>query len=159
MRFPHSKPIGIFFLVIGLSSVACLMLDAPYRSLGLAVGLLCILAAMSILGKAGRFSGALKPFISKQVRPEIWGKPLPGTKEGAILQVDSIAAVGVGLWIYLRPISGGKRIKLKIAQPTTLTVSPSGAEITFAGYAQWDSRRVKDQNNRRAPGTVVLSLA
>lgn len=158
MQPPDSKPIGIVLLILGLLGVACLTLNSPFRFLGLAFGFLLFVVALGILGKSGQFARALKPFVKKPVRLEIWGEPLPGT-EGGILQIDSVAPLGLGIWIYLRPLSGGKKLKLKIAQPTTLAIGSSGAEITFAGYVQWDSRRIKDLNNRRAPGTVVLSLA
>ena len=158
MRPPDSKPIGFFLLILGFSGLACFPLGPPFGLLGLGVGSLCLVTALGILGRSGQFARALGPFVGKSVRVEIWGRPLPGL-EGVIQRVDSIAPLGLGVWIYLHPVSGGTSLKLKIAQPVSLTLGPGKAELTFAGYAQWDSRRVKDANGRRAPGTVVLFLA
>jgi hypothetical protein len=158
MNPPGSKAAGAVLLSLGLAGLATGLIPTDFRYLGLIVGALFITFAFGIFGKAGQYARALQPLAGKPVRVEIWGIPLPGSSDAGFT-VDSIAPLGFGLWIYLRATPGGPRIKLKIAQPFKLTLKPSHAEISFAGYAQWDSQRVKSPEGRRAPGTVAITQA
>lgn len=126
--------------------------------IGLLIGLPFIGLAIGILGKPGQFARSLRAFEGRPVQVEIWGVPLPGS-EGCLFKVDSLACLGVGLWIYLRPLSGGRRTKLKIAQPTSMLLNNGVAKIDFSGYAQWAGRWVRNSNGQRRSGTVVLTFA
>jgi len=158
MQTPQSKTNGITILILGLSGLAFFALNTEFRFLGLGIGLPLIVVAIGILGKSGQYTRRLQQFVSKSVHVEIWGVPLPGSN-GAVFQIDSISPMGLGVWVYMHPISGGPRLKLKIAQPTSLALTSNKAEINFAGYAQWNSRRIMGPDGQRAPGTVVIALA
>lgn len=155
---PSSKKFGASFIFLGLALAATAMARTPYRTLGPILGLLLMYIGGTILGSTGRFARSLQPLVNNIVRVEVWNVPLPAS-DGASFRVDSVTLLGVGLWIYLRANASGRRTKLKIAQPTELRLHADHAEIDFAGYAQWASKRVKSPHGKRAPGTVILLLA
>jgi hypothetical protein len=154
----HSKDFGAFLVVLGLTLAAAAIVSSPYRILGPILGLPLMFLGGSILGRTGRFARSLQPFVSTIVRVEVWNAPLPASDDAAF-RVDSVTLLGAGLWIYLLSDPGGPRTKLKIAQPTELRLRGGHAEIDFAGYIQWESTRVKSPLGKRAPGTIILSLA
>jgi hypothetical protein len=154
----HSKTFGAFLVFLGLALAAVAIVSSPFRTLAPILGLASMYFGGSILGRTGRFARSLQPFVNTNVRVEVWNAPLPASG-GASFRVDSVTLLGVGLWIYMRSNPGGPRTKLKIAQPTELRLRGGHAEIDFAGYVQWASKRVKSPRGKRAPGTIILSLA
>jgi hypothetical protein len=154
----YSKRFGAFLVFLGLALAAAAFVSSRDRILGPILGLPLIYFGGSILGRTGRLARSLQAFVNNSVRVEVWNAPLPAS-DGASFRIDSVTLLGVGLWIYMRSIPGGPRTKLKIAQPTALRLRGGHAEIDFAGYAQWASARVKSPQGKRAPGTIVLSLA
>lgn len=157
MHPPTSKPIGIAALIIGVAGLSCIMLAGELQIIGPALALPFITVAIGILGRPGQFARKLQTFQGQQARVEIWGTAPPGLTAD-VFKIDSVTCLGVGIWIYLCSASDGRKTKLKIAQPTTMSLNSAAAEIGFAGYAQWDGKRIKDPRGRRAPGTVVLTL-
>lgn len=154
----HSKNFGAFLVFLGIPLAAAAIVSSPYRTLGPILGLPLMYFGGSILGRTGRFARSLQPFVNNIVRVEVWNAPLPASN-GASFRVDSVTLLGVGLWIYMRSNPSGPRTKLKIAQPTELRLRVGHVEIDFAGYVQWASARVKSPRGKRAPGTIILSLA
>ncbi len=153
-----SKSVGTVFVLLGLAMAATAIVASPYRILGPIVGLPLVFVGSSILGRTGQLARALKPFVNSTVRVEVWNAQLTASGDRTF-RVDSVTLLGAGLWIYLRSNLGARRAKLKIAQPTALRFRGGHAEIDFAGYVQWASRRLKSPRGGRAPGTVTLSLA
>lgn len=156
MRAPISKMIGVLCLVFALATFAGAVLIPHLRLLAL-VGFPVFFLAISILGKPGEDARSLQPLVERAVCVEVWELPLPAS-EGAVFRIDSVSSLGPGLWVHMHTVSGGPRIKLKIAQPTSIEFTGSQVAITFAGYVQWDSKRVPSPTGHRAPGTVVLSM-
>ena len=156
MRLPISKRVGVVAMVLGLAGLSILALDTPFRFLGFGLGLPPLVVALGLLGNPGRYARTLHFLEQKVVRVEVWGQPLPGC--AGPYRVDSIVPMGLGLWIYLQPVEGGPRLKLKIAQPASLDVQQDHAEIGFAGYVQWASKRVRNSDGQRAPGKVLVML-
>jgi hypothetical protein len=144
-------------MVFAIAAFACAVLIPELRLLGL-IGFPVFFLAISILGKTGQDARSLQLLVEKSVWVEVWGLPLPAS-EGVIFQIDSISSLGPGLWVHMHSVSGGPKIKLKIAQPTSIEFIGSQIAITFAGYVQWDSQKFKSPTGQRAPGTVVLSMA
>lgn len=154
IRPPASTSAGIALLVVGVASTATALIDFPFRSLGPALGFGLIVVALGVLGKPGQFVRQLGPFVGRDVTVKVFGHALPDL-DATMLRVASIESLAFGLWIRLR-LPSGERIKLKVAQPTKLVLTPSMAEVSFAGYVQWNSRRIKGPDGRRAPGAVTL---
>lgn len=156
MRPPNSKLIGVAVLLVGLAALSSALFDWTFRLLGLSVGAPLVILSFSLLGRTGRFAESLQPLAGRSMRLAIWGAPPPGPGD-SVFRIESITLLGFGLWIHARREGGGTLSKLKIAQPTTLSFDGARAEIGFAGYVQWDGRRIPGPDGRRAPGAVSLS--
>ena len=99
------------------------------------IALVLLVIAGTYLGFAGRAERALRPFIGKTMRLEIWGVA-QGTFE-----VESIFAIGAGLHFYLR--QGGKRTHLKVAQPQSIRADDTRIDIAIARYVQLRRKKLK----------------
>jgi hypothetical protein len=158
IQLSSSKKFGVSLIFLGLAFAATALVSTQDRILGPILGVPLLFFGGCILGKPGRFARSLQPFVNHFVRVEIWDAPLH-PPDGDSFLVDSVALLGVGLWVYLRSNVGDSRTKLKIAQPTDLRMRGRHAEIDFAGYVQWASKRIKSPQGKRAPGTIILSYA
>ena len=105
----------------------------------LATGILLMLVG-SQLSRAGQIKRQLRPFVGRTVL-------LPDDSQ---LTIESIAAIGPGLHIKFRR-TDNSRINLKVAQPTSVSITAERIEIPDARYVQWGSRK--------GPPPVVLKLA
>jgi len=104
--------------------------------------------------KATRISRSLRPFVKRAVRMEVWGNAIPDSS-GRVVEIDSIAAFGAGLLIYVRAASGGPRILLKVAQPHAATVREDRVEIDDAAYVSFAGGRLKRSSDTHVPALVL----
>lgn len=155
---PLSIPSGIAITTLGLAALATVAVPYSWRSLGLGLGLPLLFVGIGILGKYGRYARALQKFVGQEVRIKILNMALAGSI-GSKFEIEAIALMGAGLWIYVRSAPGGTPKKLKIAQPTALAMGATYAEISFAGYAQWDGRKLGNPIGAGCPGKVILYSA
>ena len=102
----HFNMRGIVFSLFGLASLFVAATIAHFEFMALAIGLACFLIAASSFSNAGQLAPSLRPFVKHPVRVEVWGASLPATT-APLFELDSVSAVGEGLLIHLRAISGG----------------------------------------------------
>jgi hypothetical protein len=155
MHLPRSIPSGLLLAALGLSGVLLALHDPVLRVPCGAAAMACATVALGILGRSGRLARSLQVLVGQPIRVRVWDRPLPGGGD-PLFRVASVSCLGVGLWIRLAPVEGGRSRKLKVAQPGPLDGTAGRWAIPFSGYVQWDSRRIPGPGGRRAPGTVVL---
>ena len=118
--------------------------------LALAV-LFVMFAAATLLSRAGQLARPLRALRGRAVDVRVWGSSLPGGGES--FRLESVRPFGAGLLLWLRPMDGGSRTLLKVAQPGAAHHHERGLEILEAAYVQWDGRRVP-----RVEGTPAVML-
>jgi xanthosine utilization system XapX-like protein len=113
------------------------------------VALLLFLAGASFFSKTSRFAERMRPLVGKSVRAQVWGAELPG-HAGVVFRLHSVAAVGAGLHLYLRPLPDGSPIHLKVAQPRGALLDDCGVELAEAKYVQWAGRKLAQAEGAKA---------
>ncbi len=149
----HFKMRGIVFSLFGLASLFVAATIAQFEFMALAIGLACFLIAASSFSNAGQLAPSLRPFVKRSVRVEVWGASLPATT-APLFELDSVSAVGAGLLIHLRAISGGPRTLLKVAQPGSARLEGARLEIGEARYVSWAGTKLKPHVGK--PALVLL---
>lgn len=115
------------------------------------------LIAETLLSRAGRLSKSLAPWVESRVHVEVWGRPLEAAGEEAF-EIDRIAALGAGLLIHLRPIAGGPRWLLKIAQPQAPRFVNGRLEIADARYISWGGKKLARGSESKTPALVLTPI-
>jgi hypothetical protein len=146
----------IAFAALGLAAVSRALVTSEYHFLFLAVGIGCFLVAGTAFSKAGQVATSLRSFCGRRVRVHVWGQPLPDTND-APFQIESISALGAGLRISLRPVSGGSRSFLKVAQPGLATVEHDGVEIRDARYVSWNGAKLKREMGGNTSALTLMT--
>jgi hypothetical protein len=111
----------------------------------------------TLLSRAGRLSKSLAPWVKSRVHVEVWGRPLEGSGE-QVFEIDRIAAFGAGLLIHLRPIAGGPRSLLKIAQPLASRFENGRLEIADARYVSWGGKKLPRGSESKMPALVLARV-
>jgi hypothetical protein len=124
----NRKTLAIILLIVG---AACAGAAFTLRLPGMALAVFVVFGfiASSLLSQAGRLVGANSPMKGHRVQVLVWGAGIPGF--AAEFQLESVAAIGAGLHVYLRPESG-PRGDLKIAQPASASVTADSVKIQRA---------------------------
>lgn len=130
---------------------------AQFQILLIAVGLVCFLVAATALSKAGQLATSLRPLVKRSVLVHVWGLPLPATND-APFRIESISALSAGLRVHLRPVSGGPRSFLKVAQPRSARVDDSGVEIRDAAYVSWAGTKIKPNVGSRLAALTLVTV-
>lgn len=120
----NRKTLAIILLIVG---AACAGAAFALRLPGVALAVFVVFGfiASSLLSQ-GRLVGAISPMKGHRVQVLVWGAGIPGF--AAEFQLESVAAMGAGLHVYLRPESG-PRGDLKIAQPESANVTAHSVKI------------------------------
>jgi hypothetical protein len=158
MHLPTNRLLGGFFLLLGLVCMGTFWLNSEIRLLGVVFGFVFLFFGGSILSKANTCAVTLRQLLNQRVRVEVWDLPLPVPDPG-VFEIESIASFGVGCLVYLRSITGGQPTLLKIAQPSSVHLQEGQIAITFAGYVSWAGKRIKSATGKRAPSTVLFTMA
>ena len=113
-------------------------------AIGVVIAIAFAFLALSLLSPAARIRKQLRPFVGRTV-----------LVTNSRLVIESVTAIGAGLHIRFR-CHDGSLVKLKVAQPTAVSISPERIEIAGARYVQWGSRRSPAGTNDSP--AVVLTL-
>ena len=107
----------------------------------LLIALAGLLLVASRISHAGRLAAALHDLPFRVVQVQVWGTPLTlGHDTG--FRVETVRAFGAAVLIWLRPLSEGRPILLKIAQPRPALMQGQTIEIRQARYVQWNNRQL-----------------
>ena len=136
--------------LVGLGGLLIAAFSAPYRVLGLGLGVIALFMSATLLSRASGLVPALRPFVNKRVRVTVWGSPLTGEFE-----VDSVAAFGAGLLIHLRTSTVAKRTLLKVAQPRSPNARGGRVEIGQAAYVSWAGKKLPRAGDPAIPAVVI----
>src|SRR5206468_3930322 len=145
----------MLFLILGLAAFSTATFDTRWRLPAAGVGLVLLFLGATAFSRAGQIAAALRPFVKKPVRVEVWGMPLPGSGE-TLFEIDSVSALGAGLLIHLRAASGGPRTLLKVAQPGSAAIDEGRIEIGEARYVSWAGRKIKPGAGRKTLAVALL---
>src|SRR5689334_511825 len=125
----NRKTLAIILLIVGSAcAAAALVLGSP----GMALAMFVVFGffAGSLLSQAGRLADAISPMKGHHVQVSVWGAEIPESAAPEF-QLDSVAAIGAGLHLFLRS-DNGPRGDLKIAQPASVTVIAGSVDIQNA---------------------------
>ena len=136
----RSKPLQVALMIAATIAFASVFFLPTFKFLPIAVAVLCLMLVATSLSKAGHFAIDLQSFEGRSVRVGVWGTPIRDGDSTA-LHIESITAFSAALLIFVRSASG-KRILLKIAQPTTAEIGAQKADITDARYVSWGGKKL-----------------
>ena len=120
------------------------------------LGAVALLAVATLLSRANQNRKLLQPLLGRTFRVEVWGASLATPQ--AVFELESAFALGAGLHLTLRPVSGGKASRLKIAQPSAAIAQGDRIEIRQAAYVSWQRARIK-RDSPAAPAVVLVGSA
>ncbi|MEO8620502.1 MAG: hypothetical protein ABI625_05515, partial [bacterium] len=128
----NSRSRGTLLMALGVAGFSVAFISPLFRFVAIIVGLVFLLIGATTFGSSGQIADAMQSHVKRPARVTAWGLPLPVVGE-AVFEIDSVSALGAGLHIHLRGISGAPpRTDLKIAQPATWVVGADRLEIGSA---------------------------
>lgn len=148
----NRKTLAVILMILGVACAAvALVLRLPV--LALVAFVVFGFIAGSLLGQAGRLADAISPMKGHRVQVSVWGAGIPGFAAGEF-QLDSVAAIGAGLHVFLRS-DCGLRGDLKVAQPGPATVTAGSVEIQNAKYVSWKGQRINPPQDCHSPAVTI----
>jgi hypothetical protein len=112
-----------------------------------------VLLATSLATQRLPLPRALARFRNHAVRVCLWGDEPPGSADTTLI-LSSVNVLGAGTHVFFLS-SGGTSMHLKIAQPRGSAFAPERVTVTAARYVQWNSTKLKRNENRAA---VLVTL-
>ena len=143
------------FLLLGLAALWLAFSSTKFLFGAIAGALLCFLLGATALSRAGRLATSLRPFRHRTVRVRVWGTPIPGPDDTAVM-VDSVMALSAALLIQLRSSPDAPRTLLKVAQPGRAGFQDGRIDIESARYVSFGGKRLAPAAGHPAV-TIVIS--